>query len=325
MMPESIDAGGGLFVRFSCTFLFIVVALSLRTLYVLQQIQTSRRQQSANAKKKNTSSTPTSKNYQNQNQQQHQQKSSNYPIKTMIVLGSGGHTTEMLRMTQFLDAQYYHPLVYVKASTDTTSLVRVVQQQQQRQQRHLRQVVQSSQSYFYNTMSNDTNRMSTKKTTAAAAAAAEALNSIVVIHDIPRSREVGQSYASSILSTLYAAWYAFRLVARERPGLILTNGPGTCVPLVLAALVGRILGFGYYNLPPWSSNTTTTTTTTTTRTVFVESYCRVQTLSLTGKVLFYIADVFLVHWPELQQQYPDKTVLVHTFNNNSNTTSSNRE
>jgi beta-1,4-N-acetylglucosaminyltransferase len=109
---------------------------------------------------------------------------------------------------------------------------------------------------------------------------------------------VGQAYASSILSTLYAAWYAFALVARVRPALILTNGPGTCVPLVLAALVGRILGFM-----------------ASTRTVFVESYCRVQTLSLTGKVLFYIADLFVVHWEDLHQQYSETTVLANTFQN----------
>ena len=38
--------------------------------------------------------------------------------------------------------------------------------------------------------------------------------------------------------------------------------------------------------------------------VFVESLCRVQTLSLTGKILQYFADEVLVQWPDLALKYP---------------------
>ena len=35
--------------------------------------------------------------------------------------------------------------------------------------------------------------------------------------------------------------------------------------------------------------------------VFIESFCRVKSLSLTGRILYAlgIVDLFLVHWPEL--------------------------
>jgi len=38
--------------------------------------------------------------------------------------------------------------------------------------------------------------------------------------------------------------------------------------------------------------------------VFVESVCRVTSLSLTGTVLQYIADEALVQWPDLAGKYP---------------------
>jgi len=38
--------------------------------------------------------------------------------------------------------------------------------------------------------------------------------------------------------------------------------------------------------------------------IFIESFARVQTLSLSGKILYYFADRFLVQWPELRTKYP---------------------
>lgn len=172
------------------------------------------------------------------------------PIRTMVVLGSGGHTTELLALCKRLDRDRYE-LVYVKASTDTTSASRVQQQNSD-------------------------------------------CNTTVTIYDIPRSREVGQSYASSVGSTLYATVYAFRLVFAVRPDLVLCNGPGTCLPIAVAAFIGRIfcvMGG---------------------RIIFCESFCRVQTLSLTGKLLYAWVDIFIVHWPDLHRKFP-MSVLGSSF------------
>ena len=35
------------------------------------------------------------------------------PVTTMIVLGTGGHTTEMLLLIKQLDLRFFHPLVFV--------------------------------------------------------------------------------------------------------------------------------------------------------------------------------------------------------------------
>jgi beta-1,4-N-acetylglucosaminyltransferase len=56
---------------------------------------------------------------------------------------------------------------------------------------------------------------------------------------IPRSREVGQSYLTSVWTTLVALAAAFQMVWGARPDLLLVNGPGTCLPIVAAAVVCR--------------------------------------------------------------------------------------
>lgn len=115
-----------------------------------------------------------------------------------------------------------------------------------------------------------------------------------VVHRLPRSREVGQGYPSSVLSTLRAFAAAIALVARTRPDLVLCNGPGTCLPVVAAAFLARVLGACGGKV------------------VFVESFCRVRSLSLTGRLLYPIVDRFFVHWGELRKTYT-RSELIGTF------------
>ena len=164
------------------------------------------------------------------------------PLKTLVVLGSGGHTSEMIQLIRNLPVERYHPLLFVKAATDSTSLGRL--------------------------------------------RAANLLSESSTVHEIPRAREVGQSYLSSIYSTLHALVYAVQLVGRLRPDVLICNGPGTCLPLCVAAFAWRVVG--------WTSS----------RIIFVESYCRVQTMSLTGRLLYTWVDLCAVHWPTLQSKYP---------------------
>lgn len=173
---------------------------------------------------------------------------------TLVVLGSGGHTTEMLFMTKRLDPSY-SPIYYCKAETDTTSPDRLL-----------------------HSLSDKTK--------------------LPTIYNIPRSREVGQSYISSVFTTLYSLGAALRLVWILRPRLILCNGPGTCLPVCLSALCFRI-GFGR-----------------SCQIVFIESYCRVETLSLTGKILYFMADLFCVHWKQLHEDYPNSVLSSSFIQNN---------
>ena len=78
-------------------------------------------------------------------------------------------------------------------------------------------------------------------------------------------------------------WEAWRILRKERPRVILSTGAGPAVPF---ALVGRALG-----IP----------------TVFVETFTRVLTPSLTGRIMYYVADRFFYQWPTLQRFFPRGT------------------
>ena len=106
---------------------------------------------------------------------------------------------------------------------------------------------------------------------------------------IHRSREVKQSLPSSVCTVAYALLQSVRIVLECRPQVILCNGPGTCVPLCLAAGALRFATAQCY-CP---------------QIVFAESLCRVESLSLTGKILYPLADKFIVQWPNLVHKYPN--------------------
>ena len=178
------------------------------------------------------------------------QPSGPMPIRTMAVLGSGGHTAEMLQLLSSMDLASYAPRDYVLATTDHTSAQKIEAFEAERQRRGAGPATEHK------------------------------------LLRLPRSREVGQSYASSALTTLHALVHSVAHVFAARPALVLCNGPGTCVPVAVAALLLRLLGVKYVAV------------------VYVESVCRVETLSLSGKIMLRLADHFLVQWPQLVSAYP---------------------
>ncbi|XP_078264401.1 UDP-N-acetylglucosamine transferase subunit ALG14 [Rhinoraja longicauda] len=170
----------------------------------------------------------------------------------LVVVGSGGHTTEILRLVGSLSASYA-PRHYVIADTD---------------------------------------RMSEDKVRALEAARTEERSEPrYTIHRIPRSREVRQSWTSSVVSTLYALLYSIPLVFQLKPDMVLCNGPGTCVPLCASALLLGVVGVKKVRI------------------IYVESICRVGSLSLSGKLLYHLSDYFFVQWPTLQGKYPKAVYL----------------
>ncbi|KAF4168745.1 hypothetical protein CNMCM6936_001165 [Aspergillus lentulus] len=144
---------------------------------------------------------------------------------------------------------------------------------------------------------------------------------------VPRARRVHQSYLTAPLSTLQC-FYACLLVLRGRhpeqksplprtnspyPDVILTNGPATAVCMVLAAKLLRLshyLGslFNIKNRQDRDSSRSSHAKRSEDapapvyfqlRTIYVESWARVTTFSLSGRLLLPFADRFLVQWPDL--------------------------
>lgn len=216
------------------------------------------------------------------------------PIHLLVVLGSGGHTAEMFNMLSRmqLDPSMYSYRTYVVSSGDKFSAVKAVEFEK--------------------------GFLSRKKTQDRPEGQSAGSFSIATV---PRARRVHQSYLTAPFSTLQCL-YACLLVLCNRhidqsplspnfvspyPDLILTNGPATAVCVILAA---RLLRF-YHCLPglnPLKSNRDTFKAKTgeadprdfQMRAIFVESWARVTTLSLSGKLLLPFVDRFLVQWPALE-------------------------
>ena len=118
----------------------------------------------------------------------------------------------------------------------------------------------------------------------------------VKIHRIFRAREVKQSYLTSIGTTIVGFFHAIYIAARSMPDMIVTNGPGTAVPLCYAAFfISRMM-----HLKPNAKQ------------IYIESFCRVKSLSLSGKLLKPIVDKFVVQWHPLKSKSKYFTYLNDT-------------
>jgi beta-1,4-N-acetylglucosaminyltransferase len=71
---------------------------------------------------------------------------------------------------------------------------------------------------------------------------------------------------------------AWRLLRRQRPEAVLSTGAALAVPFFL---VGKLLGI---------------------RLVYVESVTRTTALSLSGRLVYRLADRFFVQWPDLAER-----------------------
>ncbi|MEA5443729.1 PssD/Cps14F family polysaccharide biosynthesis glycosyltransferase [Cyanobium gracile] len=86
----------------------------------------------------------------------------------------------------------------------------------------------------------------------------------------------------NLLRNALLAWTVLR---RQRPDVILSTGAGVAVPFLI---LGKLLGH---------------------KTVFVESITRIETLSLSARLVLPFLDLLYVHWPQLQARYP-RAVLI---------------
>lgn len=174
----------------------------------------------------------------------------------MILLGSGGHTAEMLLLLASLPSSSsteHIKRTYIVTSGDALS-------------------IQKAATYETALSTSSTSPTSSTNCT---------------IRVVPRARRVGQSWLSTPWDCLLCLLGCLRaFVAGGVPDVLVCNGPGSAVLMVLVALAGRFFGLAK------------------TRTLYVESFARTRSLSLSGKLLYPVVDRFFVQWPKLKEQYP---------------------
>ena len=170
----------------------------------------------------------------------------------------------MIALVSKLDPEWYSPRSYVVAATDALGHKKAAQAEA---------------------------ALLLSEASSSSSAAAKTAPPVIVL---PRAREVGQSYLTSVLTTLRALWAAVAVAVSQRPDLLLVNGPGTCLPVVVATKAAALLSLGRFCRG---------------KVCYVESIARTRSLSLTGKILYHLrlADLFLVQWPSLAERFPRAT------------------
>lgn len=196
----------------------------------------------------------------------------------LVVLGSGGHTAEMFYMLERMnfDPQVYTYRTYVVSSGDNFSADKAKDFEAQR--------VQNSQGIH---------------------------NNRYTIVTVPRARRVHQSYLTAPFSTLQCFWACLNVLrglhpdqklpkeySSLYPDLILTNGPATAVCVVAGAkLIRFFLCLVQCTALCRGLRTSAFTSAPKLRTIYIESWARVSSLSTSGVLLLPLVDRFLVQWP----------------------------
>ncbi|XP_068262212.1 UDP-N-acetylglucosamine transferase subunit ALG14 isoform X2 [Nyctibius grandis] len=123
------------------------------------------------------------------------------PLSLLVVAGSGGHTTEILRLLSCL-SESYSPRHYVFADSDKMSEAKIHSFEQKRAE-----TFPSSQ---------------------------------FTLDRIPRSREVRQSWTSSVITTLYSILYSLPLTYKLKPDLLGTSADSEMNVLTSNSVAERI-------------------------------------------------------------------------------------
>lgn len=113
----------------------------------------------------------------------------------------------------------------------------------------------------------------------------------VEITRIKRSRRVGQSYLTAIWTTIIGVLQSLHIIFKYKPKICLTNGPAISVSISVAIQCLQKITFGKLFKC---------------KIIYIESFCRTKTLSLSGKLIYHLrlASEFYVQWQDLSILYP---------------------
>lgn len=150
-------------------------------------------------------------------------------MRFMVVLGTGGHTAQMLRLVNLLGTK--HEYEYVIGKDDEFSEKKIK-------------------------IKGD-------------------------IFRIRKTREIKESIAKSALKQIPACIEARKILKRSKADAVIACGPNIAVPIIfMSKLMGK-------------------------KVIFIESWSRVYSRSLSGRFAYKFADLFFVQWPEMKKLYPN--------------------
>lgn len=94
-------------------------------------------------------------------------------------------------------------------------------------------------------------------------------------------KQVNRSEIKLPVLFLYNSIYSLYILYKVKPDIIISTGALSCIPVLL---LGKL-----------SKN----------KIIFIESFAKINTPTLTGKLVYKFADLFIIQWAELQEIYPN--------------------
>lgn len=111
-----------------------------------------------------------------------------------------------------------------------------------------------------------------------------------VTYNCERTKALGINYllpniGTNVFLMIWATLYIFYILFKERPNVIMSTGAEIAIPAFYIAKL-----FGIY-------------------TIFIESLACIDYPSKTGRIVYYVSDVFLVQWESLLHKYGNRAVF----------------
>ncbi|MEJ5292142.1 MAG: PssD/Cps14F family polysaccharide biosynthesis glycosyltransferase [Candidatus Methanosuratincola sp.] len=149
-------------------------------------------------------------------------------MRLLIVLGSGGHTAQMVKLSEMLGSKFEY--AYMVGYDDSLSAKKII-----------------------------------------------VGGAVCFVH---RARRYEDGLLLTGLKVLRLLIESLVLFVRVRPDAVISAGPGMAVPIsFICKLFGK-------------------------KVIFIEDWSRVYQKSSSGKIIYHLADLFFVQWPEMKEVYP---------------------
>lgn len=84
----------------------------------------------------------------------------------------------------------------------------------------------------------------------------------------------------NIINLIKNSFLALKLLTKEKPDVIISSGAAVAVPFFY---IGKLMGI---------------------KTVYIEVFDRIDSPTLTGKLVYPVTDTFIVQWDEMKKVYP---------------------
>lgn len=98
-----------------------------------------------------------------------------------------------------------------------------------------------------------------------------------------------KNYFRFVFNFLIIFFKSIIFFLKTKPEIIITTGSACCIPM---CLIGKLFG---------------------SKIIFIETFSRINSKTMTGSLCYHFADIFIVQWEELIEQYPKSQYLGHIY------------